>query len=81
MEIYDIDFDLISRHDYIVLMIESIPEDYNSGIISSANCLVLMRITDTDVYSRAGVLVLNHKTEEKFMASVQTWERQTITIV
>jgi hypothetical protein len=77
----DIDFDLISGQDYIVLMIESIPEDYNSGIITSANCLVLMRITDTDEYSRAGVLVFNHKTEEKFKTWVQTWERKTITMV
>jgi hypothetical protein len=74
LEASDIDFDLFSAHDYIVLIIQLIPG------ATSAACLILIRVPDTDVYNRAGVLILDQE-EENLKTWVQTWERKTITIV
>jgi hypothetical protein len=81
LEANDIDFDLFSAHDYIVLLIQLIPGDANGITVTSAACLVLIKVTDTDVYNRAGVLNLDQEYKENLQVWIQTWERKTITIV
>ena len=77
----DINFKFISEQQYIVLVIETIPQDSDGATITRATCLVLMRTKDTDVYSRAGALITLPMYEDMFQGWLEAWERKTITIV
>lgn len=77
----DIDFDLISGRDYSVLVVDTVPEDFEGVTFIRAKCLVLVRMTETDVYRRAGALLLDQVSEDQFESWMQTWERKNVTIV
>ena len=82
LDMKDINFDLISEHDYIALLVDSIPEDFDGVTATRVACLVLMRTTNTDnSYRRVGALFSEFRYGNWFEAWMPTWERRTVTII
>lgn len=82
LDMKDINFDLISEHDYIVLFLDLIPRDFDGVTATYMTCLVLMRTPDTDnSYTRVGALMSFLSYGNHYETWVKTWERKIVTII
>ncbi|TVY27661.1 hypothetical protein LHYA1_G004889 [Lachnellula hyalina] len=76
---WEIDFDLCSEIEYLVLLITADVDTENTGLFNTS-CLVLAKVAEQpgDVYMRVGYLNLH---AVKLESWTKSWERQALTIV
>jgi hypothetical protein len=78
----DVDFDLVSSREYLVLILDTGAENFDGITFIRVACLILMRTMAADnSYSRAGFTTSDSMSARVFEDWKKTWERRTVTII